>query len=127
MSSNDALVLILSRNAFYRRLYILALAATALNLVVICMLGASLGYLLKNPVRPLYFAADEVGRLIQIVPVNVPNMSTEEVTKWTVDAVQAAYSYDYINYRAQLQSVEKYFTRYGWGKYMQALSLSGNL
>jgi len=127
MSSNDALVLVLSRNAFYKRLHILALGALFLNIVIIFLLMGTLGYLLKNPDKPLYFAADEVGRLIQIVPVNIPNMSTEKVTAWTIDAVQSAYSYDYINYHGQLQDVEKYFTNYGWSRYMSALSLSGNL
>jgi intracellular multiplication protein IcmL len=127
MSSNDALVLVLSRNAFYKRLHILALGALGLNIVIIIMLSCALAYLLKNPAKPLYFAADEVGRMIQIVPVNIPNMTTEAVTAWTVNAVQSAYSYDYINYRAQLQSSEKYFTNYGWNAYMKALGLSGNL
>jgi intracellular multiplication protein IcmL len=68
-----------------------------------------------------------VGRLIQIVPVNIANMSREDVTKWTVNAVESAFSYDYINYHAQLQNVQKYFTSYGWKKYMTALSDSNNL
>src|SRR5207249_4213020 len=57
----------------------------------------------------------------------IPNMSTENVTAWTVNAVQCAYSYDYINYREQLQAAEKYFTNYGWSKYMDALANSNNL
>jgi len=125
--TNDALVLILSRNAFYKRLHILALFAFFLNILVIIMLSSALGWLLKNPVKPLYFAADEVGRLIQITPVNIPNMSEDKMIAWTVNAVQSALSYDYINYREQLQKVENYFTRYGWNKYMDALSLSGNM
>lgn len=127
MRSNDALVMVLSRNAFYKRLHILALGALFLNIIVILMLAGTLGYLLKNPAKPLYFAADGVGRLIQIVPVNVPNMSNEDVVAWTVNAVQSAYSYDYINYRAELQRAEKYFTDYGWSKYMSAYGWSGNL
>lgn len=127
MSTKDALVLVLSRNAFYKRLHLLALCAFFLNIGIIIMLILTLGYLLKNPVKPLYFAADEVGRLIQIVPVNVPNMSQQKITEWAVNAVQNAFSYDYINYRQQLQSVENSFTRYGWRNYMAALSKSNNL
>ncbi|MBX3708607.1 MAG: DotI/IcmL/TraM family protein [Gammaproteobacteria bacterium] len=127
MNFKDALVLIFSRNAFYQRLHFLALGALTLSILVIITLMFALIYLLKNPVHPLYFAADEVGRLIRIVPVNMPNMSAEEVTAWAKEAVEAAYSYDYINYRRQLQSAEKYFTEYGWSKYMSALSLSNNL
>lgn len=127
MDSKDALVLVFSRNSFYKRLHFLALGALALSVIVICFLALTLTYLLKNPAKPLYFPADEVGRLIQIVPVNTPNMSTEDVTAWAQDAVEAAFSYDYINFRSQLQNAQKYFTDYGWTKYMSALTLSGNI
>src|SRR5438045_2840618 len=103
MNSKDSLVLVISRNNFYKRLHFLALGALFLDILVILQLIMMLAYLLRNPVRPLYFAADEVSRLIQIVPVNVPNMSTDNVMTWTINAVQSTYSYDYINYHAQLQ------------------------
>ena len=127
MEPKDALVLIFSRNAFYKRLHILALAAFGVSILVILMLSMILIYLVKNPSRPLYFASDDVGRLIQIIPINTPNMSQDDVTAWVQEAVQAAYSYDYINFHEQLQSVAKYFTNYGWSKYMDALTVSGNL
>jgi intracellular multiplication protein IcmL len=127
MDSNDALVLVFSRNAFYKRLHYLVLGAFALSLCVIVFLIIILSYLLRNPTHPIYFATDNVGRLIQIVPVSKPNMSTEDVTAWAVAAVEAVNSYDYINFRAQLQDAEKYFTTYGWTKYMAALRASNNL
>lgn len=127
MNGHDAMELIFTRNAFYKRMHYLALSAFALALIVIVGLVMTLLYLLRNPAHPLYFATDEVGRLIQVVPVNTPNMSQEQVNAWVVEAVQAANSYDYINYRKQLQGAEKYFTSYGWTKYMNALNLSGNI
>lgn len=127
MDDKDALVVIFSRNAFYKRLHYLALAALALNVGVIVVLAWICVYLLRNPTAPLFFATDNVGRLIKIVPVNTPNMTLDQVIQWTNQAVQSAYSYDYINYRAQLQSTEKYFTSYGWGKYIGALTASNNL
>lgn len=127
MDTQDPLVLIFSRNAFYKRLHYLVLGAFILSLMMIALLVWILAYLLQNPNRPLYFATDDVSRLIQVVPVNKPNMDTEDVMAWAVDAVQAAYSYNYINYRGQLQEAQKYFTEYGWRKYMGAVTLSGNL
>lgn len=127
MESEDALVLIFSRNAFYRRLHFLAFWAFVLSFIVICVLGTTLAYLLRNSNKPVYFAADDVGRLIRIVPINTPNMPLEDIMDWTVKAVESSFSYDYINYRQQLQSVQNYFTHYGWSSYIDALSLSGNL
>lgn len=125
--NTHALELIFSRNAFYKRLHYLAFGAFCLSLIIIGLLISVLTYLLSNPVHPIYFATDTVSRLIQIVPVNVPNMTQAQVDAWTVEAVQATLSMDYINYRAQLQNAQKYFTSWGWSKYMSALMASNNL
>lgn len=127
MQTNDALVMMFKRNSFYRRQYFLALGAFALSLAVIVALIFILAYLMRHPTRPLYFATDNIGRLIRVTPVTVPNMSQQDVVAWTVEAVQNIYSYDYVNYRRDLQDSQKYFTNYGWGKYMSALALSTNL
>lgn len=134
MDANDGLVLVFLKNAFYKRLHFLALGALGLNILVIAMLFFILMYLLQNPDKPLYFAADDVGRLIQITPVSTPNMSESDVAAWAVEAVQSAYSFDYLNYHQQLQETEKYFItdpkygrKYGWNSFLDALTLSGNM
>ncbi len=54
-------------------------------------------------------------------------MSNDEIIKWVIAGVQRAYSFDYLNYRGQMQSAQKYFTSYGWKTYLRALEFSGNL
>lgn len=127
MSKLDPLVMVLARNAFYRRLHYLALAALALTSSVIIALICVIVFLLQNPTHPLFFATDSVGRLIPIIPVNTPNMTTDDVIDWTTQGVESALSYDYVNFRSQLQSAQKYFTRYGWTNYMNALRGNNNL
>ena len=114
MNTNDVVAAIFERNSFYRRQYFLALGAFALSLIVIVMLFFMYLYLRKNPTQPLYFATDSVGRLIEVIPTDKPNMTTDEVTAWAIEAIQDTFSYDYINYRKQLPNAEKYFTTYGW-------------
>lgn len=127
MKSSDALVLVFERNQFYRRQYLLALLAYLISLIVIVTEIGVIVYLKKNPIHPLYFATDKVGHFIQIVPKTTPNMTTEEVTAWAVEAAQAAYSYDFINYRAEFQSAQKYFTPYGWDNFLKGLQASNNM
>ena len=127
MENQDAMVLIFARNAFYRRLYQLALGAFALSLIVIGLLTWMLIYIVRNPSKPIYFATDPVSRLIEMIPLTQPNMTLEEVTAWAQAGVEAAYSYDYVNFRAELQNAQKYFTSYGWHNYMKALESSNNL
>lgn len=127
MADRDAMVLIFARNAFYRRLYYLTLGAFGLSLLAIVFLISIIMFLMRNPTHPLYFATDNVSRLINVVPKSRTNMTTEELLDWAEQAVEESYSYDYLNYHAQLQSAQKYFTTYGWKKYMRALSDSNNL
>ncbi|OGT38594.1 MAG: hypothetical protein A3F12_06890 [Gammaproteobacteria bacterium RIFCSPHIGHO2_12_FULL_38_14] len=127
MADQDALTLIFLRNAFYRRLYHFTLLAFVLSLVAIAGLIWMLVFLILNPTQPLYFATDKVTRFIRTVSVQQPNMPTADVIAWTIEAVQSAYSYNFVNYRSQLQDAQKYFTRYGWTNYMQALTASNNL
>ncbi len=125
--STNALALIFLRQEFYLQQLRLILGAVLLNLVLIFILVGLLIYFLKHPVHPIYFATDKVGRLMVEPPLNEPNMSYGEVSAWTVNAVQSAYSYDFINYRAQLQGAQKYFTDFGWRQYMKGLQKSDNL
>lgn len=126
-NSTNALVLIFLRQEFYLQQLRLVLGAVLLNLLLIFVLVGMLIYFLKHPVHPIYFATDKVGRLMVEPPLNEPNMSLGEVSAWTVNAVQNAYSYDFMNYREQLQGSQKYFTDYGWRQYMKGLQQSNNL
>lgn len=125
--SSDALVMIFLRQSFYLQQLRMILGAVLLNLTLILVLLGMFIYFLKHPVHPIYFATDKIGRLMVEPPLNSPNMSFSEVTAWTVNAVQAAYSYDFMNYRSQLQGAQKYFTDFGWRQYMKGLQASNNL
>ncbi len=127
MSQFNALELILLRNNFYRRQYFLALALFVLNIIVIAVLVGVLIFLKRNPTRPVYFATDSVGRLIKVVPVSQPNMSLDEVMVWAQKAVENIYSYDFINYKEQMQFSQRYFQTTGWDNYIQALTASNNI
>lgn len=127
MSMTTGLAMVFERNAFYRRQYFLALMGFFFTLLVNGVLLVVLAYVIKHPTAPVYFAADEVGRLIRVVPVDQPNMSTDEVEAWAVKVATDTFSYNYVNYRDQLQSVQRYYTNYGWTQYMKALQSSNNL
>jgi intracellular multiplication protein IcmL len=125
--NNDALVMVHLRNQFYRQKYHMAVGVFLLCLILISLLIGMLVYVVKHPPRPLYFATDDAGRFLLDIPLTQPNMTTDDVMAWVVEAVEAAYSYDYKNYRAQLQNAQKYFIDYGWRSYMKGLHASNNL
>lgn len=124
---DDALELVKMRNEFYRDNYRrLAVAVLVAMLVILLMAGMVLVTIAKKP-EPRYFATADDGRILPLVPVNVPYKSTPQVLQWATEAALAAYSYDYVNYRKQLQNASDYFTPDGWAQYMSALQSSGNL
>lgn len=125
--TENALVMIMQRNAFFKRLHYLVLMAFFLCVAVIVGLFAVIYFLATNPNYPVYFATDKVTRLIDVVPLNQPNMTDDDLITWMVNAVQQAYSYDYINFRTQLQNAQNYFTEYGWNNYMEGLTATNNL
>lgn len=124
---DDALMMVHLRNDFYRNKFHWALGIYILTLIIIVFLIGILSFLLKNPVHPLYFVTDDIGRLIQDVPRKIPGMTTETAAQWAIEAVEHAYSYDFVNYRSELQDAQKYFTEFGWRNYMDGLRASNNL
>lgn len=127
MDTTDALVLVIARNSFYKRLHYLVFAALVIAMIVIIILFGILVHLFRYPTQPLYFATDEVGRLIPVVAVDQPNMSNDEVMKWTTNAIENTLTYNFINFRERLQGAQRYFTDYGWRTYMDALTATNNL
>lgn len=125
-TSTDALQLVLLRNAFYKKKFHLMLGIAILTVVVIIFLCSLLMYLLSNSTRPLYFVANDEGILIHESPLNLP-FPIEQATAWTVEAIEAANSFDYVNYRSQLQNSQKYFADASWTEYMKGLTASRNL
>jgi intracellular multiplication protein IcmL len=123
----DAIVLVHTRNEFYKRKFHWVVAVFFLGLIAIVGLSCMLVYLTRNPIHPLYFITDNAGRIIQDIPIQQPNMSAADVAVWAENAVIAANSYDYANFHAQLQRAQKYFTDYGWRNYMKGLQASNNL
>lgn len=124
---DNALAMIAMRQMFYLQQLRLIFAAVLLQLLLVAGLIGMLVYFLKHPTHPIYFATDKVGRLMIDPPLNQPNMPIDAVSNWVITAVEAAYGYDFVNYRQELQDAEKYFTDYGWKNYMKGLESSNNL
>lgn len=57
----------------------------------------------------------------QLVTLPFPHQSFKNVSAWIVDAVTAAYSFDFNNYDAQVERAAYYFTPDGYKTYLTAL------
>jgi intracellular multiplication protein IcmL len=79
-----------------------------------------------NPIEYRYIPISNTGLVLPQVPRSQPNHDDKYVTDWTVDAVTRLYSFDFVNYREQLQEAQRNLTISGWKSFETAMNDSGN-
>lgn len=116
---------VILRNEFYRDGYRtilkLALLQTA---VIIGLIGAMLFVVHIHQPENRYFATTEDGRLIPMVALNEPNLSTPALMSWAARAATEVMTFGFNDYRRRLQEASRNFTRRGWESFSKALQQS---
>jgi intracellular multiplication protein IcmL len=118
---------VMVRNEYYRdgfhKIFLALLVSVILNLISVY----SVYYVYQHPPEPVYFATSANGRIMPLIPLNEPNSSDGVILQWANLATVAAYSYNFVNYRNELQSASEFFTAEGWSTFLDALKESNNL
>ncbi len=127
MADKSAVELVRLRNDFYRDNYRRIVSILLLSFMIIILLIGSMVYILTHPPAPKYFATSTSGRIVPLVPLNEPNLSTAALLQWANTAAVAAFTYNFVNYRQELQAASEFFTPEGWSAYLQSLVASDNL
>lgn len=125
--TEDALTVVALRNDFYRDSYRKVMLILLISVLLNIGLGAVLYYLISHPPMPKYFATSINGRITPLYPLNEPNQADSSVLQWANEAAIAAYTYNFVSYRKELQAASEFFTADGWQQFMQALAASNNL
>ncbi len=125
--AEDALTLVTLRNNFYKdsqhKVMLSLMVAVVLNFVLASMLV----YMLTHPPAPRYFATSINGRITPLFPLTEPNQSDSAVLQWANQAAIASFTYNFVNYRDELQASSGFFTPEGWDQFLTALQQSNNL
>lgn len=127
MATQDALTLVALRNKFYKDGQRHVILALFLSILVSLILGFLLIYIIKNPPAPKYFATSINGRITPLFALNEPNQSDSAVLQWANQAAIAAFTYNFVNWRSELQASSGFFTGEGWTQFQKALEQSNNL
>lgn len=125
--TEETLTAVTLRNNFYRdgqRKIILILLVSMMTNIILTLI---LTYILTHPPEPKYFATSISGRITPLFPLNEPNQSDSAVLQWANQAAIAAFSYNFVNYRSELQASSGFFTADGWDQFLSALQQSNNL
>lgn len=125
--ANDALTAVTLRNDFYRDGQRKMMAILLLSFISNVLMAFLLVYLMTHPPAPKYFATSINGRITPLFALNEPNQSDSAVLQWANQAAVAAFSYNFVNYRTELQASSGFFTADGWTQFLTALEESNNL
>lgn len=121
----DGLGSVVIRNEFYRDGYRSILKLAVLQSVIIVGLILVMFYVIKiHQPENRYFATTEDGRLIPMVALNEPNLSTPALMSWVAQASTEVMTFGFSDYRRRLQEASRNFTRKGWESFTQALQRS---
>ena len=125
--ADDALEVVQLRNNFYRDNYRRLVAVLLLMIVINLSLIGGIVYLLTHRPAPQYFATSADGRIIPLYSLASPVVTPAELLQWANQAVIAANTFSYVNYRKELQDAAQYFTPEGWTLFQNSLKESRNL
>lgn len=110
------------RNEFYRDGYRSLLKIAVIEAMIIIALIAVMFYVIHiHQPENRYFATTEDGRLIPMVGLNEPNLSTPALMSWTAQAATEVMTFGFHDYRRRLQESSRNFTRVGWASFTNAL------
>ena len=113
------------RNEFYRDGYRTLLRLALLQgVVILCLIGSLYLVIQVNQPENKYFATTEDGRLVPMVPLSEPNLSSPALMSWTAQAATEVMTFGFNDYRRRLQESSRNFTRRGWESFTQALQRS---
>lgn len=125
--AEDALTAVAMRNDFYRDGQRKMMIALIISIFINFVMASLLVYLITHPPAPKYFATSINGRITPLFPLDEPNQSDSAVLQWANQAAIAAFTYNFVNYRDELQASSGFFTADGWSQFLNALQQSNNL
>ncbi len=125
--AQDALTVVALRNRFYKDSQRKVIFALLIAIIVNIVMAFMLVYMITHPPAPKYFATTINGRITPLFPLDEPNQSDSAVLQWANQAAIAAFTYNFVNYRDELQASSGFFTADGWDQFLNALQSSNNL
>ncbi len=121
-------ILDLSRLAFYKQYFGKVLWALIGATALTALLVLALIFTTVRKVDREYFGIDsQTGRMVPLVPLGEPYLSSGALLNWFVECVTSTNTYDFVNYQKQFQQNSQCFTARGWEEFNMAMSKSGTL
>lgn len=119
------LVTVVTRNEFYRDGFRNLIKIAVLEgIVIIGLILTLIVYMNNAQPQDRYFATTADGRIMQLQPLDQPNLDTPALLSWVATAVSETMTFSYLNYQKEMQASSKNFTKAGWESFTTALQRS---
>jgi intracellular multiplication protein IcmL len=119
------LAAVVVRNEFYRDGFRNMLRiAIAESVIIVALILTFIVYINASKPQDHYFATTADGRIMQLVPLNLPNMGTSALVSWAAQASTEVMTFGFHDYQRRMQQSSRHFTRHGWENFTNALQKS---
>ncbi|MES2212278.1 MAG: type IVB secretion system apparatus protein IcmL/DotI [Pseudomonadota bacterium] len=127
VTPGSAVETVVLRNFFYRDNYYRMMTLTLWLLLLAFALMGFIYFQQATRPTPKYFATTPDGALIELIPLDEPNLSPNTLLQWATQAATASYTFNFVNYRQAFQDARIYFTPDGYNNFIKAIEASRNL
>lgn len=119
------LMTVVMRNQFYRDGFSnMMRIAIAEAVIIVVLVLTFIAYMNNSRPQDHYFATTADGRIMQLVPLDRPNMVTAAMLSWVAQASTEVMTFGFHDYQRRLQHSSRHFTRHGWESFAAALQKS---
>ena len=119
---SESLQLVIERNSFYRNNYRRFVSILIVQSLAMLLLTTVLYYVVVVRPTTAYFASTPDGILIRPQPLTQPIKSDQFVAQWAAKAAQQVFTFDWVNYRAQMSRASDNFTRNGYNSLITSMN-----
>lgn len=114
------------RDNFPRFMFLFFLTLT----LCVCSVGLNILQFIYQPKAQqfaTFSSTDGSTRLIEMIPLKEPNLSTQPLLQWATEAATSCYNFDFNRMETQIENLKPYFTSQGYQHYIEALQAENTL
>jgi intracellular multiplication protein IcmL len=119
------LMTVVVRNEFYRDGFRNMMRIAVVEaIIIVALILTFIAYMNSSKPQDHYFATTADGRIMQLVPLELPNMGTSALMSWVAQGATEVMTFGFHDYQRRLQYSSRHFTRHGWESFANALQKS---
>lgn len=116
------LVSVMTRNEFYRDGFRSLIRIAILeSIIIVGLILTLIIYINSSKPQDRYFATTADGRIMQLVPLDRPNMTSAALMSWVAQATTEVMTFGFHDYQRRFQQASRHFTKTGWESFTLAM------